>query len=128
MMSPDPQTAYSPCRLCPRQCGTDRLGGAPGVCGETTELRIASWGPHLGEEPCFTGTRGSGTIFFSGCSCHCFFCQNWQISSAHGKGHAAPDLPPPTFGLPKPLRRQFLRWTWTEAKQRSCFHPNPELQ
>ncbi len=77
---------YSPCRLCPRQCGVDRLGGAPGVCGETADLRIASWGPHMGEEPCFTGTRGSGTIFFSGCSCHCFFCQNWQISNAHGLG------------------------------------------
>ena len=79
-------SSYTPCRLCPRQCGTDRRGGAPGVCGETAELRLASWGPHLGEEPCFTGTRGSGTIFFSGCACHCFFCQNWQISSVRGKG------------------------------------------
>ena len=79
-------TAYTPCRLCPRQCATDRLAGAPGVCGETAELRIASSGPHMGEEPCFTGTRGSGAIFFSGCACHCFFCQNWQISNAHGKG------------------------------------------
>ena len=42
--------------------------------------------------------------------------------------HAAPDLPPPTSGLPKPLRRQFLRWTWGKANQRGCFHPNPELQ
>jgi putative pyruvate formate lyase activating enzyme len=40
----------------------------------------------MGEEPCFSGTRGSGAIFFSGCACHCFFCQNWQISTAHGKG------------------------------------------
>lgn len=88
MMPPDPQIAYTPCRLCPRQCATDRLGGAPGVCGETAELRIASWGPHMGEEPCFTGTRGSGAIFFSGCACHCFFCQNWQISNARGKGQA----------------------------------------
>ncbi len=77
---------YSPCRLCPRQCATDRLEGHAGVCGETAELRIASWGPHMGEEPCFSGTRGSGAIFFSGCACHCFFCQNWQISTAHGKG------------------------------------------
>ncbi len=81
-------STYTPCRLCPRQCGTDRLSGAAGVCGETAELRLASWGPHLGEEPCFTGTRGSGTIFLSGCSSHCFFCQNWQISVAHGKGQA----------------------------------------
>jgi len=82
----DIQIAYSPCRLCPRQCATDRIAGSPGVCGETAELRIASFGPHMGEEPCFSGTRGSGNIFFSGCACHCFFCQNWQISNAHGKG------------------------------------------
>ena len=81
-------SSYSSCRLCPRQCGTDRLVGAPGICGETAELRIASSGPHRGEEPCFTGRRGSGTIFFSGCSCHCFFCQNWQISNPRGKGQA----------------------------------------
>lgn len=78
---------YSTCRLCPRECGVDRLGGARGVCGATAELRIASWGPHLGEEPCFTGRRGSGTIFFSGCPCHCLFCQNWQISGFHSEGH-----------------------------------------
>ena len=83
-----PFSSYSPCRLCPRQCATDRLAGAPGICGETAELRIASSGPHRGEEPCFSGTRGSGAIFFSGCSCHCFFCQNWQISNPHGKGQA----------------------------------------
>ena len=82
-----PFSSYSPCRLCPRQCGTDRLAGAPGLCGETADLRIASSGPHRGEEPCFTGTRGSGTIFFAGCSCHCFFCQNWQISNPRGKGN-----------------------------------------
>lgn len=79
-------SSYSPCRLCPRQCAVDRINGAKGVCGETADLRVASWGPHRGEEPCFTGTRGSGTIFFNGCSCHCFFCQNWQISNVHGKG------------------------------------------
>ena len=79
-------SSYSPCLLCPRQCGVDRLGGKLGVCGETAQLRIASWGPHMGEEPCFTGSRGSGTIFFTGCSCHCFFCQNWQISNGHGDG------------------------------------------
>jgi putative pyruvate formate lyase activating enzyme len=85
-MNADSQIAYSPCRLCPRQCATDRQAGAPGICGETAELRIASFGPHMGEEPCFSGTRGSGTIFFSGCASHCLFCQNWQISNAHGKG------------------------------------------
>ena len=83
-----PFSSYSSCRLCPRQCGTDRLGGTPGICGETATLRIAAHGPHMGEEPCFSGTRGSGAIFFSGCACHCFFCQNWQISNPHGKGQA----------------------------------------
>ncbi len=59
----------------------------PHVGEETAELRIASTGPHMGEEPCFSGTRGSGAIFFSGCACHCFFCQNWQISNPQGKGN-----------------------------------------
>ena len=85
-MNLESQIAYSPCHLCPRQCGVDRVAGRTGVCGETAELHIASWGPHMGEEPCFSGTRGSGTIFFSGCSSHCFFCQNWQISNVGSKG------------------------------------------
>ena len=85
---PDPMRAYDACRLCPRACGTNRTAGRRGVCGETAELRIASAGPHFGEEPCFTGTRGSGAIFFAGCSCHCFFCQNWQISTGRTPGRA----------------------------------------
>lgn len=85
-MSTKQHPAYSSCCLCPRQCATDRNAGAPGICGETSDLRIASWGAHRGEEPCFSGTRGSGAIFFSSCPCHCFFCQNWQISGAQGKG------------------------------------------
>lgn len=72
--------AYAACELCPRRCGVNRLAGARGACGETAECRVATFGPHFGEEPCFTGTRGSGTIFFSGCACGCFFCQNHQIS------------------------------------------------
>jgi putative pyruvate formate lyase activating enzyme len=73
-------TAYQNCRLCPRACGVDRAAGQRGYCGETAVCRIASAAPHFGEEPSFTGTRGSGTVFFSGCSCRCFFCQNHQIS------------------------------------------------
>ncbi len=75
--------AYRECTLCPRHCGADRLAGRTGFCGETAVCRIASIGPHFGEEPCFTGSRGSGTVFFSGCSCGCFFCQNHQISHEH---------------------------------------------
>ena len=51
-----------------------------GRCGQSDQCRIASIGPHFGEEPPLSGTRGSGTLFFSGCSCGCFFCQNVQIS------------------------------------------------
>lgn len=74
-------TPYRECRLCPRDCGIDRTAGRTGRCGETAALRVASIGPHFGEEPSFTGTRGSGTVFFTGCSSGCFFCQNWQISA-----------------------------------------------
>jgi putative pyruvate formate lyase activating enzyme len=75
--------AYRSCTLCPRHCGADRLAGRTGFCGETSTCRVASVGAHHGEEPCFSGTKGSGTVFFSGCSCGCFFCQNHQISHGH---------------------------------------------
>jgi putative pyruvate formate lyase activating enzyme len=71
---------YAACDLCPRNCGTDRLSGETGYCGETAELRIAAAGIHRGEEPPITGAGGSGTIFVSGCNLGCGFCQNWQIS------------------------------------------------
>ncbi len=71
---------YRECMLCPRLCRVDRVAGGRGVCGETAVCRVASLGPHHGEEPALSGTRGSGTIFFTGCSCRCLFCQNWQIS------------------------------------------------
>jgi len=74
---------YRACRLCPRRCGVDRMAGGAGVCGESAELRIAHASPHFGEEPPVSGTRGSGTVFFCGCSCGCFFCQNVQISRQH---------------------------------------------
>ena len=80
-MTPERDPLYRDCHLCPRECGVDRIAGERGVCGETAVCRVASIGPHFGEEPCFSGTRGSGTIFFSGCSCGCLFCQNHQISS-----------------------------------------------
>ncbi len=76
-------TAYRNCELCPRRCRVDRTAGERGICGEGAVCRIAHAGPHFGEEPSFSGTRGSGTIFLSGCSCRCFFCQNHQISFRH---------------------------------------------
>ncbi len=74
---------YKNCTLCPRNCKVDRTGGKLGICGETDALRISHIGAHFGEEPSFTGTRGSGTVFFTGCSSQCFFCQNYQISTQH---------------------------------------------
>lgn len=79
-MSADWAAAYDGCVLCPRQCRAERRAGQRGVCGETVECFVASIGPHFGEEPCFSGTRGSGTFFFRGCASRCFFCQNHQIS------------------------------------------------
>jgi putative pyruvate formate lyase activating enzyme len=71
---------YSPCNLCPRNCGVDRLAGETGFCGETAVLRIGAAVIHRGEEPPLVGTGGSGTIFISGCNLGCTFCQNYQIS------------------------------------------------
>jgi len=70
----------SPCTLCPRNCRVDRLAGTTGYCGVSAELRIASFGPHFGEESVLVGHGGSGTIFFSGCNLACVFCQNYDIS------------------------------------------------
>lgn len=70
----------SPCRLCPRQCGVDRLNGERGYCQAGADPKVASWNLHPWEEPPISGTRGSGTIFFSGCTARCLFCQNYPIS------------------------------------------------
>ncbi|MCF8144779.1 MAG: radical SAM protein [Deltaproteobacteria bacterium] len=76
--------SYKCCVLCPRGCGVDRTGRGrgpgKGVCGETDQLRVAYVGPHFGEEPPISGTNGSGTVFFTGCSLKCVYCQNHQIS------------------------------------------------
>jgi putative pyruvate formate lyase activating enzyme len=66
--------------LCPRNCGINRLAGGTAYCGETAELKIAAATIHRGEEPPVTGIGGSGTIFVTGCTLGCKFCQNWQIS------------------------------------------------
>ena len=69
------------CNSCPRRCGAERGDFTPGgVCGSPALPRIARAAPHFGEEPCISGVRGSGTVFFSGCNLRCVFCQNAQIS------------------------------------------------
>lgn len=68
------------CRLCPRQCGIDRLRGQSGICRAGALPKAALASLHLWEEPCISGTKGSGTIFFSHCNLKCVFCQNYSIS------------------------------------------------
>lgn len=72
--------ALEACRLCPRDCGVDRLAGVAGVCRVGRRAEVASALAHFGEEDCLRGTRGSGTIFFSHCNLRCVFCQNFDIS------------------------------------------------
>ena len=68
------------CVLCPRRCHVNRLAGETGLCGTGALARIASYGPHFGEEAPLVGTNGSGTIFLAGCGLRCCFCQNFDIS------------------------------------------------
>ncbi len=78
--------ALARCACCPRRCGVDRLAGETGFCRTDAGIHIAHAGLHFGEEPPISGTRGSGTIFFTGCNLRCVFCQNYQISQEfHGR-------------------------------------------
>lgn len=78
---------YTACRLCPRACGVDRTKGQRGFCGMGDQLTAARAALHFWEEPPISGEKGSGAVFFSGCSLGCNFCQNTQIS--HEKFGAA---------------------------------------
>ena len=71
---------YENCLLCPRKCGINRSTGQTGVCGVSSEIKVARAALHYWEEPCISGKKGSGAVFFSGCSLHCVFCQNREIS------------------------------------------------
>lgn len=88
----------SVCRLCPRRCGADR-GLSPGYCGVPDRAMVCRAAPHFGEEPCLTGARGSGAVFFAGCNLGCVYCQNHCIS----RGAAGREL------NVRELRELFLR-------------------
>lgn len=81
---------YRHCTLCPRKCGINRTVSASGACKMTSELTAARAALHYWEEPCISGERGSGAVFFSGCSLGCVFCQNHEISS-EGVGFTVTD-------------------------------------
>jgi putative pyruvate formate lyase activating enzyme len=97
------------CRLCPRQCGVNRLEGNLGVCKVGRLAEVASAFPHFGEEDCLRGWRGSGTIFFSGCNLRCVFCQNFDISQ-QGDG--------------QPVSAQQLATLMLELQQAGCHNIN----
>lgn len=71
---------YDSCTLCPRACGVNRNEGKTGICAVDAKLRVARAALHFWEEPCISGTSGSGAVFFSGCAMHCVFCQNRMIA------------------------------------------------
>ena len=75
---------FSSCSLCPRSCGANRVIGNTGRCGASVLLKAFRWGPHHGEEPPISGTRGSGAVFFSHCQLGCVYCQNhpWSAGGA----------------------------------------------
>ncbi len=82
-----------PCKICPRTCGVDRIGGKKGFCDSTAQLEISSFHPHFGEERPLVGRGGSGTIFFTHCGLRCVFCINYEISlEGKGRPHKIEDL------------------------------------
>ena len=68
------------CNLCPRNCNVNRKAGELGYCGQPYEITAARAALHMWEEPCISGERGSGTVFFSGCPLRCVYCQNHSIA------------------------------------------------
>lgn len=70
----------SSCKLCPRNCGINRLDNKIGYCGAGKDIKVARAALHQWEEPCVSGAQGSGTVFFTNCSLKCVFCQNHSIS------------------------------------------------
>ena len=83
-------TDYDSCTLCPRNCMARRSAGQTGACGVTAGLKLARAALHFWEEPCISGTNGSGAVFFSGCSLHCVYCQNQAIAA----GECGKEIPP----------------------------------
>lgn len=69
------------CTLCPRACAVDRTRQERGICGQTWQIKAARAALHFWEEPCISGEKGSGTVFFSGCPLHCVYCQNQSIAN-----------------------------------------------
>ena len=96
------------CRLCPRNCRVNRKERT-GFCGEKDGIRCARAALHYWEEPCISGTRGSGAVFFSGCSLKCCYCQNYQISQE---------------GLGKEISPEKLAWIFLDLQEQGAHNIN----
>jgi putative pyruvate formate lyase activating enzyme len=75
-------TTLNDCNVCPRNCGVNRNSGKVGFCKGGATIKVAKAYGHMWEEPCISGTKGSGTVFFSNCNLRCVFCQNHDISQS----------------------------------------------
>lgn len=84
------ETARILCTACPRACRTDREKGV-GYCLQGNEIRVSRAAPHYWEEPCLSGERGSGTVFFVGCNLRCVYCQNREISRGQAGKAVTPE-------------------------------------
>ncbi len=125
----------SDCVLCPRACHVNRLVGQTGYCGQTAELMAARASLHYWEEPCISGTSGSGTVFFSGCNLRCVFCQNHNIALGKAGRVIAPEHlaeiflqlqeQGPIISTSSPrlifCRRSLLHWS--RQNSRGCIFP-----
>jgi putative pyruvate formate lyase activating enzyme len=109
VLAQDAWVSLASCTLCPRACGVNRLKGERGVCRVAADPVVASWNVHLWEEPPISGTRGSGTIFFAGCTGRCRFCQNYPISQ---------------FGYGNRVSVERLGGMMLELQQRGCHNIN----
>ena len=87
----DTKNVYSKCELCARRCSVDRTKGGIGFCKSSDTMKITRAALHYWEEPIISGERGSGTIFFSGCSLGCIYCQNSRISRSSVGREVSPD-------------------------------------
>ena len=82
---------YNSCELCPRECRVNRNNKEKGFCGQSSTIRVGRAALHHWEEPCISGSRGSGTVFFSGCSLRCCYCQNFNLSRGKEGIEVAPE-------------------------------------
>lgn len=105
------------CRLCPRQCGVNRITGEKGICDLDGRITLARALPHHGEEPPLSGTHGAGTLFLSSCNLRCRFCQNFQISH-HISGESL---------TPEELARQMMTLQHQGCHNIEAVTPTPQL-